>query len=57
MSTIAEIVTSLGTIATGMWSMATEAMTWVTSNALASVMFLIPLVGMGIGAINRILRR
>lgn len=55
--TLASIVADLATISTGMWSMATAVMNWVSSNALALFMFLLPVIGLGIGAVNRVLRR
>lgn len=57
MATLSEIVASLGTMSTAMFTMATAAMEWVASNALALFMFLLPVIGLGIGAVNRVLRR
>lgn len=55
--TLATIISSLGTMSTGMFTMATAVMDWVASNALALFMFLVPVIGLGIGAVNRVLRR
>lgn len=57
MATLADIVSNLGTMSTAMFTMATACMEWVASNALALFMFLIPVIGLGIGAVNRVLRR
>lgn len=57
MATISDIMTNLATMSTGMFTMATAAMNWVASNALALFMFLVPVIGLGIGAVNRVLRR
>lgn len=55
--TVATVMQDIVSMGTSMWTMATAAMTFVTSNALAFVSFTVGLIGLGIGAINRLLRR
>lgn len=55
--TVASVMGDIVTMGTSMWTMATAAMGFVTSNALAFVSFTIGFIGLGIGAINRLLKR
>lgn len=55
--TVSSVMADIVTMGTSMWSMASAAMSFVTSNALAFISFTVPLIGIGIGAVNRILRR
>lgn len=52
--TMGAIITDVGSVVTGAFSWAGSAVTFITSNPLILLMFIIPLVGLGIGFVKRL---
>lgn len=49
-----DIITAISTVVTAAFTWAGEAVTFITGNPLILLMFVIPLVGLGIGFVKRL---
>lgn len=52
--TMGAIVADIGTVVTGAFTWASAAVSFITANPLILLMFVIPLVGLGIGFVKRL---